>query len=176
MCMKQIPIKLLRRMLKYDKHTGKLYWKRRSIDMFSGARAKNSCNAWNSKWAGKEAFTSIDSHGYHHGCLNNSPFKAHRVVWALCYGQWPTVGIDHKDHCRTNNKLDNLLLATQKDNMQNKINNTNIEGVSWHQQQNKFKVVVNNEIKCFCNSLEEGRILYNRFTGKTKRRKLPQHK
>lgn len=50
-----------------------------------------------------------DCHTYH--------FMEHRVVWYLCNGEFDEeLTINHKDFDRTNNKIENLELMTQKDN------------------------------------------------------------
>lgn len=49
------------------------------------------------------------NHTYH--------FMEHRVVWYLCNGEFnESLTINHKDFDRTNNKIENLELMTQRDN------------------------------------------------------------
>lgn len=109
----EIPIDVLRELLSYDPDTGKLYWKKRSIDYFSTVR---SCNWWNTKWAKKEAFTTVMGTGYKQGRLFSKAFLAHRVVVALTDGEWPFEDVDHVDKDKTNNRRENLLLATRTEN------------------------------------------------------------
>ena len=42
--------------------------------------------------------------------------KSHHIVWYLHHGQWPTF-INHIDHDKTNNKIDNLELSNPHHNM-----------------------------------------------------------
>jgi HNH endonuclease len=51
--------------------------------------------------------------------LNNKRYESHRVVWALCKGQWPTNMIDHVNRVGTDNKIDNLREANYTGNARN---------------------------------------------------------
>lgn len=44
---------------------------------------------------------------------------AHRVAWALHHGEWPEGELDHKNGNKTDNRLDNLRIASKS---QNKVN------------------------------------------------------
>lgn len=46
---------------------------------------------------------------------------AHRVVWYLVHGRWPTNDLDHRDGDKTNNRIENLREVTHGENMQNKV-------------------------------------------------------
>jgi HNH endonuclease/AP2 domain len=69
-------------------------------------------------------------------------YAAHRVIWLWMTGSWPVKMIDHKDLDGTNNKWDNLRLATNSQNMMNanlyKNNRTGIKGVTF--RRGKFRV------------------------------------
>lgn len=56
--------------------------------------------------------------GCYAGKLRGKPLLAHRVVWFLAHGEWPSV-IDHIDGDGFNNRLDNLRNVTQQVNMHN---------------------------------------------------------
>lgn len=45
---------------------------------------------------------------------------AHRVAWAMTYGQWPEIDIDHKNGDTNDNRIENLRLATKVQNLVNK--------------------------------------------------------
>ena len=74
------------------------------------------------------------------------PYMAHRLVWFLYYGEFPDCEIDHINGARNDNRLENLRLATSKQNKENtrlKINNTSgHRGVSWDASRNKWLAFV----------------------------------
>jgi hypothetical protein len=107
---------LLKTLLRYEPETGKLYWLSRSLNLFKDVRGQTS---WNTRYAGHEAFTSIDSRGYKQGNLFNRLYRAHRIIWALVTGSWPKNCIDHKDGDTLNNRWDNLREATFQENSRN---------------------------------------------------------
>ena len=71
--------------------------------------------------------------GYHRLRFKGQSFKAHRVIWAIAYGYFPDVEIDHINGVKTDNRLSNLRLATHTQNMQNaslrKDNKLGLKGV-----------------------------------------------
>lgn len=52
--------------------------------------------------------------------LNRRHLKAHRVAFFLMTGQWPHEVIDHKNGDGTDNRFENLRLATYSENSRNK--------------------------------------------------------
>lgn len=100
----------LRERLRYCHETGKLFW-RDHPDL-----KKN----WRTRFLEKEAFAYINVYGYKIGELNKRKFRAHRVIWAIVHGQWPDGEIDHIDHCKTNNRIENLRVVDKADNMRNR--------------------------------------------------------
>lgn len=124
----------LRKRLRYEPETGKLFW----ID------CDEETNSWRAKYVNKEAFTSFMNQGYRQGTIKKSGFLAHRVIWAIYYGKWPEKTIDHIDGDRSNNKITNLREATQSENSRNmsisKRNKSGFIGVSWSKQRNKWHV------------------------------------
>ena len=104
---------VLNGLLDYDPDTGRLFWKYRD-DM-----PKNR----NTRRAGMEAFTSVGNHGYRQGDFTYQGKKyamlAHRAIWAMVTGSWPSGQIDHIDHDRTNNKWANIRECTPRQNLQN---------------------------------------------------------
>jgi len=142
---KELPsLELLHKLLRYEPETGKLYWCERTPDMFKGCKqsVKQTCNIWNSRFSGKEAFTCVDSHGYKSGRINSQLFRAHRVAWALHFGEWPSDQIDHINGVRGDNKIENLRIVTHQDNHRNQkrsSNNTSgVTGVHWNTRKGKW--------------------------------------
>lgn len=139
---------LLRELLHYEPETGKLYWKSRDISMFrDGAwTAEHRWKAWNSTWANKEAFTAIDHRGYHEGTLLSRVYRAHRIVWALVHGEWPTDQIDHLNGNGLDNRIINLRVVPNRLNGKNlkrsKRNTSGVTGVSWQANMSKWSASI----------------------------------
>lgn len=122
----------LRQLLTYDANTGKLTWKRRPSEMFATPRAYG---LWNTRFAHKEAFTSVKGSGYRHGKIFSKLHLAHRVIWAMQSGEWPKDQVDHIDTDRLNNSWSNLRLASHHQNARNQSfrsnNKSGFKGVHW---------------------------------------------
>ena len=122
----------LRKLLRYDESTGKLYWRQRPLEMFANERSRDS---WNKRWAGKETFTT-SMQGYKTGTLSGKGYLAHRVIWAMHYGKWPDHEVDHKNCIRSCNLISNLRDTERLGNNQNstlrKDNCLGFKGVGMH--------------------------------------------
>ena len=105
----------------YDPDSGLLHWKERGADAFTKGKrtAKQKAQIFNAHYAGKTAFSSLTSAGYLAGTFEKKSVKAHRVAWALHYGEWPELPIDHINGERSDNRLQNLRLANQAQNSRN---------------------------------------------------------
>jgi hypothetical protein len=129
--MKHTP-SLLRLLVRYEPETGKLYWLTRPRIFFRDDREHKR---WNTRYAGTEAF-SLKASGYYEGMVFRTPYRAHRVAWAVHYGEWPEHDIDHIDGNPANNKLDNLRAVTRAENCRNtaihKNNTSGALGVAKH--------------------------------------------
>ncbi len=142
---KQLPSpELLRKLLRYNPETGKLYWRERTPDMFDGSgvrTAEHRCNVWNARYSGNRAFSS-KMNGYRRGSVLHTGLLAHRVIWAIVNGSWPADQIDHINGIRSDNRISNLRNATHTDNMRNmkipKDNTSGHVGVSWSIKANKW--------------------------------------
>jgi hypothetical protein len=90
---------------------------------------------WNGKFAGQEALYSMGGHGYLQGRILYRRYLAHRVVWAMHHGEWPN-NIDHINHDKTDNRIENLRDVPQVENCRNmslsRKNTSGACGVSWH--------------------------------------------
>jgi hypothetical protein len=115
----------LRERLRYEPETGKLYWRSNSA----------MPDSWNTRWGGREAFTTVAVNDYRQGDVGNVKFYAHRVIWAMVCDEWPQDQIDHIDHDRGNNRFENLRVVEHADNGRNmklnRKNTTGMHGVYW---------------------------------------------
>ena len=73
-------------------------------------------------------------------------FKAHRIIWAMMTGEWPTLSIDHINEDPSDNRWCNLRLATKSENMRNmtitKANSSGTKGVGFHVRANKWRAYI----------------------------------
>lgn len=108
------PLSLLRQC--FQVNGSMLTWAIRPLSHFSSER---DCGWWNGRYAGKEA-GSFDQEGYRCVTIDGKKYRAHRVVYALHHGIDP-VGhlIDHKDGNITNNRIENLRIASNAQNQHN---------------------------------------------------------
>lgn len=133
----EIDIDLLRRLLRYDPETGRLYWLPRPLEMFANTGcggAEGNAARWNGKCAGKPALTA-KCRGYYHGPIFRQKYYAHRVAWALHYGAWPEGEIDHINHDHADNRIANLRVVSRQENCLNqpqpRTNSSGVTGVYW---------------------------------------------
>lgn len=101
---------------------------------------------WNSKNAGKPAFTAKCHNRYYVGNLLKRQMRAHVVAWALTHGRWPDGEIDHIDGNGLNNALCNLREVSHRENGRNikrPVHNTSGHiGVSWSKTQRKWHAYI----------------------------------
>lgn len=140
---KPIPnVKSLHQMLRYDPDTGCLFWLARPSHLFV---VPELADAWNRRFAGTRA-GSVKGNGYIQVCLSGTIVLAHRVAWALYYGDWPTGKLDHLNGDRTDNRIENLRIATDLENQRNlkrRSDNTSGHcGVFWNKNTLKWTAAV----------------------------------
>lgn len=140
---------LAKRLLRFDRAKGILYWRKRSPDMFTGNNyhsGKSQCDMFNKRYAGKIAGTAKSSKGYCVIGIDKQVYLAHRVIWLLEYGNWPNQ-VDHIDGDKTNNRLGNLRSVSGKENQRNmaisRINRSGTSGVDWHRQAKRWRARIN---------------------------------
>lgn len=124
----------LRKLLTYNPATGELLWLPRGD------------NWWDSRYANKPAFAADDGRGYRTGTLSKRKLFAHRVIWAVVYGEWPAGDVDHINGDRSDNRLANLRAVSHVQNTRNqrqRVNNTSgISGVTWDKSKNKWQAQI----------------------------------
>lgn len=86
------------------------------------------------------------SDGYLRVTVLRRTLLAHRVAWAMHYGEWPKGELDHVNGVRDDNRIDNLREATSQENSMNRgkyRNNTSgYKGVTWDASRSKWLVAV----------------------------------
>jgi HNH endonuclease len=125
----------LKSVLHYDSDTGLFTWKRNNHN-----RHRIGCRA-----GGFHKTT-----GYINIRINTFQYQAHRLVWFYVYGVWP-IEVDHEDHDRANNKLNNLRATTHMSNGRNrslnKNNKSGYNGVRMHKRSKKWSAYIRNDGK-----------------------------
>lgn len=125
-----VSIEELRRVLSYDPDTGELRWlakvsKRNIVGKPAG-------------YTGNYVFIRL------YGIL----YRAHRLAWAIYYGQWPEEDIDHIDRNKLNNRIKNLRLVSDSENLFNTNvrpdNTSGHKGVSWSERDQVWRAYISN--------------------------------
>lgn len=85
--------------------------------------------------------------GYWIVCVDYRKLLAHRVVFVLVHGRWPTYDVDHRDGVPGNDAPDNLREATHAQNQKNrrnrnKNNTSGVLGVVWDKARGLWAVQV----------------------------------
>lgn len=135
-----ITAEFLTEILIYDKDSGILRWKQRPLEMFKSA---NAGRTWNTRFSGAEALCCPNGNGYFHGRILGIGFLAHKVAWAIHYGQWPSFEIDHINGKRTDNSIQNLRDVSSSQNRRNSAfrsdNTSGFCGVYWDKDLQKWR-------------------------------------
>ena len=102
--MRAIPIELMKETYEYNSETGELIHK-----LPTHGRRKQGCTAG---W--------LTPKGYREVRLKGCNYRAHRVAWAIYYGEDPgDLEVDHINHDRDDNRISNLRLVTRSENREN---------------------------------------------------------
>lgn len=84
--------------------------------------------------------------GYIHTRVNGKFQLVHRIIWLYVNGKLPHRQIDHINGVRTDNRISNLRLVTNKQNSENRklhSNNTSgHRGVTWDKETGKWMVQI----------------------------------
>ena len=88
-----------------------------------------------------KTYTKPNKAGYIVVHIKGKQYRAHRIIWKMCKLEDPgNYTIDHIDNNRSNNRIENLRLATQT--QQNYNFSRKPKGYRWDKQRNRFIVFI----------------------------------
>ena len=119
----------------YDPESGFLHWRKdRAFKTKSGNQAG-----------------TLTPNGYVKIRMDGVGYFAHRVIWAIKTGEWPSSFIDHIDGDRANNRFENLRLADAFENQQNRVKvrgSSKYLGVHWNKKTQKWRASIGINKRC----------------------------
>lgn len=87
---------------------------------------------------GSPAFAT-ENNGYRRGMFRGVHLFAHRVAWALHYGRWPELWLDHINRDKNDNRVENLReVSAALSNHNRKGRNSRYLGVTKASEGNRF--------------------------------------
>jgi hypothetical protein len=146
-----LTVERLREVLDYNPETGIFIWKIATHGHFAGGIAGTL------------------THGYVAIRIDGIKHSAHRLAWLHSHGSWPPCLIDHKNLNRSDNRLENLRLATNSSNKANRFmpanNSTGFKGVSFSKSMKLWQASICRNYKQmhlgFFESAEEAHAAYS---------------
>lgn len=142
--MAKVAIETLHEALIYDPDTGLFTWRERPPSHF---KTIGAWKVWNKRYAGKPALAAPDKNGYPTGAINGRTVYAHRIAWAIYYGEWPEKTVDHINRKKADNRIKNLRLATMSEQGMNMSHmrgcSSRFRGVSWFRGTSRWSAQIN---------------------------------
>ena len=140
-----------REIFTYDRVTGQLFWVSRPKRFYKRSLVAGCVN----------------SLGYVQISYKGKQYLAHRIIWEIEFGGPPEGWIDHIDGNRSNNKLENLRLASPKENTWNRRGNKNTtsryKGVYYYKNYGKWHARFSSTHIGYFKSEEEAAKAYDNF-------------
>lgn len=92
---------------------------------------------------GHKSVGRVATNGYMQISVGGKRYMAHRLAWLYVYGELPDTQLDHINQNRLDNRIENLRLATNKQNGENvrlfKHNKSGYRGVSFDRGDGKWR-------------------------------------
>ena len=133
------PIEMLRSLFDYNPETGNIVWK---------------VNRGNKKVGDRAGV--VNNRGYRQIVCCKVAYLAHRMAWALHYGEDPGPHeMDHIDRDRLNNRVTNLRKVTRGENSNNRAPYGLVAEKYIHPSKGSFRVIIRNTHIGCCKTLEE---------------------
>ena len=90
---------------------------------------------------------TMHAQGYVQTSIKGRFYLVHRIIWEMHNGKIPEgMEIDHINHDRSDNRIENLRLVTGCENKKNqsirKRNKSGFTGVSWHSKAKKWRAEI----------------------------------
>ncbi len=133
----RVSVERLRELFRYEPETG-LLWRIQSIH--------GCCRL-------DKPTGSPGKYGYLVCTVDQWTLGVHRIAWAMHYGRWPDLDIDHINGITSDNRISNLRNTTGSQNSINqrmRSNNTSgVKGVCWAKKSSKWRaqITVNQRVK-----------------------------
>jgi hypothetical protein len=129
----------LRRLLRYEPDTGRLFWLERTPETWPEAQ-RSIIAGWNARHSGRQA-GALKKNGYVGLGIFGKHYYAHRVILAMTQGEWPEM-VDHINGVPSDNRLENLRPASYAINAGNRClrsdNTSDTIGVHWDGARGKW--------------------------------------
>lgn len=123
-----------------DPSAGELVWLPRPRELF---RSEVCWAGFKTRFEGKSALIATNNQGYRWGTIFDKNYRAHRVLWAIVHGDWPSGHIDHINGNRSDNRIINLRDISREENCRNakryRNNGSGVQGVGWCKQSGKWR-------------------------------------
>lgn len=100
---REVTAAVVRQLFDYSPETGELTHRRRAGRKQPGDRAGE-----------------LKRDGYRHVGIFGSKYMEHRIVFLWVHGRWPNPEADHRNRVRDDNRIDNLIEATHRQNALNR--------------------------------------------------------
>ena len=110
-------------LLRYQKSTGKFFWRVRAVKWFNGSAnrtAEHTMKIWNARYSGHRADLLNKSSGDRRVRIQNKAYQASRLAFLYVEGLIPEEA-GHKNKRLSDNRWANLIASNMRDNRKNRV-------------------------------------------------------